>query len=191
LASVLWLRQVYRTRTGSPAQDPKTTSILLIMASQMYCKVDGAPGESTDDSHQDYFDVLSYNHGLSQDGSGSASGVGGLSGGKATHAPFTVVKYVDKATNKLQLFSINGATKDVVIECWRHIGESNCKFMEYKLSKAVVASIQLNGGGGDRDTETVSFRYARIDWTYTQFDNQGRKLGDVKQWHDLTRNTWG
>ena len=161
------------------------------MAVQFYCKVDGIPGESSDDKHKDYFEVLSFSHGVSQGSSGSVSGSGGHADGRASHDSFTVTKHLDKASPKLTYACAKGDhIKEVLIECWRHVGE-NSKYMEYKLTDAIVRSIHPTGGGDGRPSETVSFDYARIDWTYTEYDNKGKKKGDVKQWHDLEKNKWG
>ena len=41
------------------------------MAFDAFLKVDGIPGESTDDKHKDWIEVLSFNHGVSQPAGGS------------------------------------------------------------------------------------------------------------------------
>jgi len=157
------------------------------MASNIFCKVDGAPGESTDANHKDYFEVLSFNHGVKQDNAGSVSGSGAHVSGKVDHDPFTVVKSIDKASAKLVgLCSQGKHIPTVVIECFRHLGES-VKFMEYKLTDAVVRSVYPSGHGEGMPTETVSFSYAKIEWTYTEYDNKGKRKGDVKSEWDLEK----
>jgi len=161
------------------------------MASQVYCKVDGIPGESSDDKHKDYFEVLSYSHGVSQESSGSESAAGGHSGGRSDHDRFAVTKHLDKASPKLNYACSKGDhITEVLIECWRHIGD-NQKYMEYKLTDAIVRSIHPSGNGEGRPTETVTFSYARIDWAYTEFDNKGKKKGDVKTHWDLEKGKGG
>ncbi len=49
------------------------------MAFDAFLKIDGIPGESTDDKHKDWIEILSFSHGLSQAATGSRS-----SGGAAT-----------------------------------------------------------------------------------------------------------
>jgi len=36
------------------------------MAGDCFLKIDGIPGESTDDKHKDWIEVMSYSHGVSQ-----------------------------------------------------------------------------------------------------------------------------
>ena len=158
------------------------------MASNVFCKVDGIPGESSDDKHADYFEVLSFNHGLKQDSAGSVSGTGGFTSGRVSHEPFTVVKSLDKATTKLAMACSKGDhIKEVIVECWRHIGE-NSKFMEYKMSDCVVRSVYPTGGSEGIPTETVAISYAKIEWKYTQFDNKGKKKGEVAGCWDCEKN---
>lgn len=157
------------------------------MASNVFCKVDGIPGESTDDKHKDYFEVLSFNHGMKQDSAGSASGVGGHNSGRADHDQFTVVKLLDKATPKLALACSKGdPIKSVIVECFRQLGD-NVKFMEYKMTDCVVKSVYPSGASQGIPTETVSFAYAKIEWTYTQYDNKGKKLGEVMAAYDCEK----
>src|SRR5271163_3527153 len=117
------------------------------MAFNCFCKVDGIPGESTDQQHQDYFDVLSYSHGVSVDSSGGEAATGGHVEGRPNHDAFVVTKYVDKASPKLMENCSTGKhVPTVVIECWRNI-EGNKKYYEYKLTDAVVRSVHPSGGG--------------------------------------------
>ncbi len=49
------------------------------MAFDAFLKLDGIPGESTDDKHKDWIELLSYNWGATQMGSATASSSGGAS----------------------------------------------------------------------------------------------------------------
>lgn len=161
------------------------------MSFQCYCKIDGIPGECTDDQHKDYAEVLSFSHGMNQESSGSVSGSGSHFSGQVNHDGFSIVKRVDKASPKLALTCSKGDhIKEVLIECWRQIGE-NSKFMEYKLTDAAIRSLHPSGGGDDLPAETVTFVYSRIDWTYTEYDNKGKKKGDIKGYWDLEKHKGG
>ena len=41
-----------------------------------FLQIEGVPGESTDENHLDWIEILSYSHGVSQPGSGSVSSGG-------------------------------------------------------------------------------------------------------------------
>ena len=58
------------------------------MAFDAFLKIDGIPGESSDDKHKDWIEILSYSHGVSQSGSGSRSSGGARSAERCDHQDF-------------------------------------------------------------------------------------------------------
>src|SRR5512141_296981 len=74
---------------------------VVVMAFDAFLKIDGVPGESSDDKHKDWIEVLSYSWGVSQPSSGSASTAGGATAERANFSDFSVVKALDKASPKL------------------------------------------------------------------------------------------
>ena len=71
------------------------------MAVDMFLKIDGIPGESTDASHKDEIDIFSYTWGESQPET-AAAGPGGLSTGKTTMQDFHFVMRVRCRTQRVQ-----------------------------------------------------------------------------------------
>ena len=147
------------------------------MAFDAFLKVDGIPGESMDDAHADWIEVLSYDSGLSQTASASASSSGGASSERADFQDFSVVKTLDKASPKLALACADGThTSEVVIELCR-AGGDKVKYMEYKLTDCIVSSFSYGGssekGEDPLPIEKVSFNYGKIEWTYTQQKRAG------------------
>lgn len=162
------------------------------MAFDAFLKIDGIPGESSDDKHKEWIEVLSYSHGVSQASSGSASTGGGRSAERCNHSDFSIVKALDKASPKLALACCNGThIKEVKLELCRAAGDKT-KYMEYKLSDAIVSSVRPGGaaqGGETLPLEEVAFSYGKIEWTYTATDPKtGKASGDVKANWDLTAN---
>jgi type VI secretion system secreted protein Hcp len=162
------------------------------MAFDAFLKIDGIPGESTDDKHKDWIEVLSFNHGLSQASSGSTSTAGGRAGGRCDHQDFSIVKALDKASPKLALTCCNGThIKEVKVELCRAAGDKQ-KYMEYKMSDVIVSGVRPGGsskGGEPLPVEEVGFDYGKIEWTYTETDHKtGKPKGDVKANWDLTAN---
>jgi type VI secretion system secreted protein Hcp len=162
------------------------------MAFDAFLKIDGVPGESTDDKHKDWIEVLSYSHGLSQPSSGSRSSGGAASAERCNHQDFSVVKVLDKASAKLALFCCKGGhIPKVKIELCRATGDKQ-KYMEYTMSDVIVSSVRPGGsshGGETLPLEEVSFNYGKIEWTYTETDHQtGKPKGDVKANWDVVQN---
>ncbi|HEY32115.1 MAG TPA: type VI secretion system tube protein Hcp [Dehalococcoidia bacterium] len=161
---------------GAPLGSPGSYAIFV--------EITGISGESTDDAHDGWIEVLSYSHGVSQAGSGTT---GDRTTERADHLDFTVVKELDKASPKLSLYCCNGThIEEVTIELCRVDGDKD-KFMEYVLTDVIVTSVIINGSAGseDRPIEEVSFAYGRIDWTYTEYDEFGMPMGNVETYWDV------
>jgi type VI secretion system secreted protein Hcp len=162
------------------------------MAFDAFLKIDGIPGESTDDKHKDWVEILSYSHGLSQPATGSASSGGARTAERCNHQDFSVVKTLDKASPKLALFCCNGKhIPKVTVELCRAT-EDKTKYMEYLLTDVIVSSVRPGGsaqGGETLPLEEVSFNYGKIEWTYTATDHKtGKPAGDVKANWDQIAN---
>jgi type VI secretion system secreted protein Hcp len=161
------------------------------MAFDAFLKISDIPGESTDDKHKDWIEVLSYAHGLSQPAT-TRSTAGAASGERCNHQDFSVVKVLDKASAKLALFCCNGKhIPSVKLELCRATGDKT-KYMEYLMTDVIVSSVRPGGsshGGENLPLEEVSFNYGKIEWTYTETDHgTGKPKGDVKANWDLKAN---
>jgi type VI secretion system secreted protein Hcp len=161
------------------------------MSFDAFLKIDGIDGESTDGKHPNWIEILSFSHGLSQPISVSASTAGGASSGRSDHQDFSIVKYLDKASPKLALHCCEGKhIGKVALELCR-AGGDKLKYMEYKLSDVMISSYAPGGssGGEDLPTESVSFNYGKIEWTYTQQRRaDGSGGGNVAAGWDLEKN---
>ena len=162
------------------------------MAFDAFLKIEGIPGESTDDKHKDWIEILSYSHGVSQPASGSVSSGGGRSAERCDHSAFSIVKALDKASPKLNLYCCNGMhIKEIMVELCR-AGGDKVKYMEYKMTDAIVSQVMPGGassGGETLPLESVSFNYGKIEWKYTETDHlTGKPKGNVAAHWDLVAN---
>jgi len=109
-----------------------------------FLKVDGIPGESKDDKHKDWIEIIDFVHGVNQPYSMTASSAGGATAERADFGTFNVSKLVDRASPKLWEACFTGKhIKEVVIELFR-------------------------AGGKEFPSETISFVPAKITMDYTQ-----------------------
>jgi type VI secretion system secreted protein Hcp len=162
------------------------------MAFDAFVKIDGIPGESTDDKHKDWIEVLSFNHGLQQPASVTASSAGGGTAERVNHADLQITKHIDKASPKLHENCCTGKhLKDVTIELCR-AGGDKLKYLEIKMEQVIISSVSPAGipkGDDGFPTESVSFNYGKIKWTYTQQKRaDGSGGGNVTGGWDLTAN---
>lgn len=71
------------------------------MAFDAYIKIDNIPGEALDNDHKDWIEMLSYQFGMTQDISTTASSAGGAAAGRAHLGDLQVTKHIDRASPKL------------------------------------------------------------------------------------------
>jgi type VI secretion system secreted protein Hcp len=160
------------------------------MAFDAFLKIDGIPGESTDEKHKDWIGVLSYSSGITRLTSGPA-GTGGGAAERAHFDDFFIIKALDKASPKIALACADGALiKEVILELC-HAGVNKAKFMEFKLSNCTITSCRPGGSVKGNETlplEEISFNYRKIQWTYTQVRADGSTGEQVTAGWDLEAN---
>ena len=71
------------------------------MAVDTFLQIEKIPGESTDEKHENWIEVLSFNHGISQMASASQSSAGAKTVARCDHQDFSIVKELDKASPRI------------------------------------------------------------------------------------------
>ena len=162
------------------------------MAGDCFLKIDGIPGESTDDKHKDWIEIMSYSSGVAQMAAGDRSTGGAGTSGRCSHQDVSIVKALDKASPTINLFCCNGKhIPNVVIEICRATGNKE-KYMEYKMEDVIISSVSVGGGGGGLPTESVTFNYGKLTWNYIQTDHKtGEPKGNVEKFWSLIDNKGG
>jgi len=160
-----------------------------------FLKIGSIPGESRDDKHKDWIEILSFSWGVSQPSAVTQSRGGARSTERVNAQDFSIVHKLDKASTKLFLACCKGEhMKDVTVELCRATGDKQ-KYMEYKLTDVIVSSVQPNGsskGGEALPLEAVTFNYGKCEMTYTVTDPKtGKPSGDVKAYWSLIENKGG
>jgi type VI secretion system secreted protein Hcp len=90
------------------------------MAFDAFAMVDGIEGESTDENHQGWIELLNYNLIVNQNVSSTASSAGGASAERGDFKDFSFEKALDKSTPKLALACANGThINNITIEICR------------------------------------------------------------------------
>ena len=167
-----------------------------------FIKIDGIPGESTDEKHKDEIEVLSYEFGMKHGDAGSSSTGGARTAGRVAHKPFTFTKVTDKASAKLLEKCCNGThIPKAVFTAHRATGDKQ-KYLQIDFTDIIVSSwnsAQLPaserqiageaGGGLMLQEEKVELNYGSIKMTYTFTDHKtGKPAGDVVAGWDLIAN---
>lgn len=161
------------------------------MAQDDFIKFEGIDGESTDDKHPKWIEMLSYSVGVSQMASAVASSSGGATSQRASFSDFSFVKLVDSASPMLFLKCASGAHIDEVkVELCRAAGEEKLVYMKLTMKDVVISSYNLAGGSGSGEgTESISLNYGKIQKEYTKQKRAGGgAAGTVSAGWDLEKN---
>ncbi len=158
------------------------------MAFDAFIQIAGIEGESTDDKHANWIEMISYGSGISQTVSSTASSAGGASAERADFQDFTFNKQLDTASPKLAIACADGTHIDTIIVELCRSGTDKVKFMEYKMTNCIINGVSTTGGG-EFPTENVSINFGKIEWAYTQQKRQGGgAAGNVASGWDLEKN---
>jgi len=127
----------------------------------IYIKLEGIDGESQDDKHKTWIDVLSFGYSVSQ--SSSAFSGGGSGVGKANFDTLSFAHYVDKASPNLFLYCALGKhIPKVELSCCKSGGGSQ-EYMRVTLEDAIVTNVAPSGASAEAlVSEMVSLSYAKI-----------------------------
>jgi len=160
------------------------------MAFDAFLQIDGIPGESTDDKHKDWIEVTSFKQSMEQPASATASTAGGATAERVNFDTFDITHLLDKASPKIYEACASGKhIKTVTLELCRAGGDKT-KYMTITMEQVIVSKVTSNGKAGEEfPSETVSFSYGTIKWTYTQQKrSDGTGGGNVNAGWDLTAN---
>ncbi|MHB8867537.1 MAG: Hcp family type VI secretion system effector [Thermoleophilia bacterium] len=184
--------------TSAGAQ-PQDTDVVGDLGLRGFIKFDGIVGESSDAAHKDWSDLSTFDQALL-----APSGPGGTGRriGQVAFEDLIVAKALDKAGPKLQEAAAKGKViPRVQIELTRPAGDSaGAVFYSYELKNVLVTSYNIgttgqaevtpNGlprvelGGPTVDSswpvEEVSLAFEEIKVTYTEYGDQGQKMGNVE-----------
>jgi type VI secretion system secreted protein Hcp len=163
--------------TNPPPKPEKVNAFLAI---------DGIEGESTDASHPKTIEIDSWSFGETQ--SATTSGGGGGAGKVSMQDFHFITKTVDKSSPKLFLVGASGEhIKDATLFV-RKAG-SNSDYLKIKLTDILVSSYQTGGSSSsDIPTESVSLNFAKIEFSYTGVDAEGKLLPAVDVGWDILAN---
>ena len=157
-----------------------------------FLKIDGVQGESIDSTHKNEIEVMAYHWGCSQSVTGTVSSVGNISGQRVNMDSLTVTKKLDKASPLLAQNCCAGKLFPSVVLTLHRADGNKEKYMEYKLTNAMIASVHVGGsaqGEGGVPTEEVGFAFTKIEWVYTKVGADGKPAGNTPGTWDLTKNT--
>ncbi len=115
------------------------------MAVDMFLKIDGIKGESSDDKHKDEIQIESFSWGLAQ--ARLARGGGGGQG-RASFQDFSFVSRTNAASPLLALACATGEHLKVAILTARKVGDQQQDYLVIRLQDVLISSYQQTGDSG-------------------------------------------
>jgi type VI secretion system secreted protein Hcp len=145
-------------------------------------------GESLLEGYKDKIEILSFSHGIAMQITGDVSNTERTSG-KPNHQDFTFSKYMDASTPHLN-DACNKATGLGTVKFFilRNDGTEMLILMEYEMSNAIISSVSIGGGGGDKPVETLTINYTALKQTYHSQKEEVGKKGKIETSWDLATN---
>ena len=146
------------------------------MAIDIFLKIDGIEGESTDDKHSNEIAIVSYAWGEAQAGpAGGAGGGGGGGAGKVVMQDFHFSMLVNKASPKLFLACAKGEHFRSAVLTVRHPGAALSEFLKWRFTDVLISSYQTAGevATGSLPADHASLRFSRIEVEYSPLKPDG------------------
>ena len=147
------------------------TPCVSLAGFDLFIRVEGVNGESTDERHNDWIDGISYSSNIVSDG------------GRVCFNDISIAKYYDKSSPTLSLYAAMATRIDnVQIEFCRDGGDKQ-RFLEILIDGAAITSVSSGGsavGTEGSPQESVTFSFNNIRWTYTLFNPDGTQAGNVE-----------
>lgn len=161
------------------SQAALTVGAAAVGETAAYVKFEGINGESEDQGHRNWSDLLSFGQGqfIASPATGSVRVEGRLQ-----FEDVVLTKQLDKSSPKLAEAVCNGRvfpTVDVEVTAALF---GRPLYYAYELKNVRVTSYHVSGSAaGDRPTESLSLNFEQIKVTYTEFDAAtGASKGNVE-----------
>jgi type VI secretion system secreted protein Hcp len=142
------------------------------MATDYFLQISGIPGESQDDKHKDWIDVLSWSWGETHPGPAAAGS--GASTGKVQFQDFAFAMSVNKASPALFLACASGQhIKEAKLVARKAGGKGQQEYLTWTFSDLLVSSYVTSGSGGDdvvHDAVTLNFSKAIVSYKAQKAD---------------------
>ncbi len=158
------------------------------MAADMFLKIKGIDGESTDHAHKGEMEIESWSWG--ETNTGSSSHGSGAGSGKVHMQDFHFTITMGKHTPKLFLAcAVGDHISEATLICRKAGGEQQ-EFLKIKFTDILISSYQIghHSGSDGLPTDQCSFNYTKIQIDYKEQKPDGSLGGAIPAGYDLKAN---
>jgi type VI secretion system secreted protein Hcp len=159
------------------------------MAQDIFLKINGIDGESTDATHKDEIDVLSWSWSVTQQSNMHVGSGGGA--GRATVDDLSFVHYIDRATPNLTQYCLTGKHIDEAKLVVRKAGGNPLEYIKFTMNDVLVTAVEPSGvsNSESRPSEKVRLSFARLKQEYVVQTAQGGSGGAITATFDIKKNS--
>jgi len=147
----------------------------------IFVKYDGVDGESADANHDKWIDVLSIDWGSNKPG-GGATGRSRRRGSVIVEDMRLTMEFEKSTPKLLEKLNMGEVIPKVEIEQTANYGGSRATYLKYTLTNVQVTAFDVNASGNDESppTVTIANNFEEYKVTYTEYDSEGNKGGNVE-----------
>ena len=160
------------------------------MAIDMFLKIDGIDGESTDVKHKNEIDILFYSWSEVQPAPAGGGGGNGGGAGKIAMQDLHFSMLVNKASPKLFLACAKGEHFKNAVLTVRRAGASPAEFLKWRFTDVLITSYQTAGDvtTGTLPVDHASLKFTKIEVEYSPVKPDGTLGTPVKAGWDTNAN---
>jgi type VI secretion system secreted protein Hcp len=165
----------------------RPTRFEVVMAVDLFLKIDGVSGESPDAKHKGEIQLESFSWGETHAGGGPVGSGGGA--GKVQVQDLVVAMHVSKASPVLMLACAAGKHHKEAVLTVRKAGKSQQEFLVFKFTDVTVTSYQTGGSAQfDVVSDQASIGFSTIQMEYRPQKPDGSLDTPVKAGWDVKNN---
>ncbi len=141
-----------------------------------FAKYDGIDGESKDQNHDKWIDVLSIDWAAYRPGSDTR-------GDPIAQDMFIVFEYEKSAVKLVEKLLRGEVIPKLELELTATYGGARATYLKYELTNVMITSYQTNASGNDEagpPTVVVGNNFEEIKVTYTEYDDDGSSQGNTE-----------
>lgn len=140
--------------------------------SEMFLKVEDAPGESKREGMEDTIEITSFSWLERQ--KGAARTGSGVTESGVDMGDFRFVAPVSKASPKLLVKCAGGKTiPSAEFSCRKSVGDKQDVFLKYKFTNFVISSYQMTGADTGSPMDEFAFNFEKIEIEYKPQKDDG------------------
>ena len=145
--------------------------------------IDGVPGDSEDQDHRDWIDVLSVQESMTR----TVDLDGRL--GVAKLLDTAINKELDRTSPVLRQELTSGRPiPEVIISVTTSVNGLRVEYFRLTYKGVLLTSISMQGDGAVPLAEDLSFTFSSVEWTYTQYDKNGVPGATITTGWDVVNN---